>query len=149
MRKLPRVSCNRCCLVDGFDEAASTFSVSRRRAGRWSRPTNARRRAALDERDNLLREAAKFYPGLSQREAARLIRIALLRYRDGRWRRDRSEATYPVQRQGKLTALLYALLRRRDAVPSAMTIRRAIAFRDPARVQSCGHHDAMEASNDI
>lgn len=103
----------------------------------------------LDERDNLLREAAKFYPGLSQREAARLIRIALLRYRDGRWRRDRSEATYPVQHQGKLTALLYALLRRRDAVPSAMTIRRAIAFRDPARVQSCGHHDAMEASNDI
>lgn len=86
----------------------------------------------IDERDKLLIAASKFYPGASGREAARQIHIALSRYRDGRWRRDRSEDRCPVQHRGKLTALLYALLRTRDATVSAMTIRRAIAFRDPA-----------------
>ena len=88
------------------------------------------------ERDTLLREAAKYFPGASDREAARQLRIALSRYRDGRWRRDRSEATCPVQNQGKLTALLYPLLRTRDHVPSVMTIRRA--FRDPPNASGCG-----------
>ncbi len=86
----------------------------------------------IDQRNALLIEAAGFYPGASDREAARLIRVSLLRYRDGRWRRDRSEATCPVQHQGKLTQTLWRILKTRDAVPSAMTIRRA--FRDPAIV---------------
>jgi hypothetical protein len=41
----------------------------------------------LDERDKLLIEAARFYPGASDREVGRLLRIALLRYQNGRWRR--------------------------------------------------------------
>ena len=105
----------------------------------------ARTLMQIAQRDALLVEAvARFYPGLSQREAARLIRIALLRYRDGRWRRDRSEATCPVQHQGKLMALLHALLRSRDHVPSVMTVRRAIAFRDPPAMKRSDHHDGGE-----
>lgn len=98
----------------------------------------------IDQRNALLIEAAGFYPGASDREAARLIRVSLLRYRDGRWRRDRSEATCPVQHQGKLMALLHALLRSRDHVPSVMTVRRAIAFRDPPAMKRSDHHDGGE-----
>ena len=83
--------------------------------------------AALGQRDRLLIEAAaRFYPGCSQRETARLIHIALSRFRDGRWRRDRIEALCPVQHRGKLTATLWRLLKVRDHVPSEMTIRRAL-----------------------
>ena len=100
---------------------------------------------AISERDALLREAARRYcTGMSDRAAAAMLRIALLRYRGGRWRRDRSEATCPVQHHGKLTALLWRILRTRDAVPSAMTIRRAIAFRDPPTVIRSDHHDGGE-----
>jgi hypothetical protein len=84
--------------------------------------------AALDERDKLLIEAAVFFPGVSQREAARQLRIALLRYREGRFRRDRSEALCPSQHAGKLKAVLWAILRTRDHVPSESTIRRALSF---------------------
>ena len=55
-----------------------------------------------DERNAYLIEAARHFPGLSQREQARQLRHALSRYRDGRWRRDRSEATCPVQHRDKL-----------------------------------------------
>ena len=41
--------------------------------------------------DGLLREAAPFYAGASDREVARQLRAALAKYCDGRWRRDRSE----------------------------------------------------------
>ena len=100
---------------------------------------------AISERDALLREAAHHYcAGMSDRAAAAMLHTALTRYRDGRWRRDRSEATCPVQHQDKLTALLYALLRTRDAVPSAITICRAIAFRDPPSVIRSDHHDGGE-----
>jgi hypothetical protein len=76
----------------------------------------------LDEREAYLIEAARHFPG-SDREAARLIRTALLRYQTGRWRRDRREATCPVQHRGKLTAVLWCLLKVRDAIPSERTIR--------------------------
>ena len=78
---------------------------------------------AINRRDALLAEAAKFYPGLSHRETARQLRSALIRFREGRWRRDRSEATCPEHHAGKLPELLWRPLRVRDAAPSARTIR--------------------------
>ena len=82
----------------------------------------------LDERTALLREAARFYPGLSQRETARRLRMAVSIYRHGRWRRDQSELTCPPQHAGKLTAVCWAILKTRDHVPSEMTIRRALGY---------------------
>jgi hypothetical protein len=86
----------------------------------------------LDERTKLLIEAAKFYPGASEREVARQLCAALSRYRGGRWQRDRSEATCPVQHQGKLVALLWMILKTADRLVSKTTIRRALASREPA-----------------
>jgi hypothetical protein len=82
----------------------------------------------LDERDRYLVEAARCYPGCSDREIARRLHVALSRYRDGRWRRDQSELTCPSQHAGKLTAVLWMLLRVRDHVPSEVTIRRALGY---------------------
>src|SRR5436190_1876545 len=74
---------------------------------------------ALARRDRLLREAAhRFFSNVSDREAARQLHTALARYRGGRWRRDRSVPSCPAQHQGKLTAVLWAILRARDHVPS-------------------------------
>jgi hypothetical protein len=86
----------------------------------------------IEERDALLRIAAKrFCVGMSDREAAKHLYGALNRYRGGRWRRDRADLTCPAQHRGKLTELLYFLLRTRDSVPSIMTIRRALGTREP------------------
>lgn len=91
----------------------------------------------IRQRDALLREtAARFYPGVSGREAARLIRIQLVRYRQGRFRRDRTCDVCPACHAGRLTALLWLILKVRDHVPSEMTVRRALAFRDPANPSS-------------
>jgi hypothetical protein len=77
----------------------------------------------ISERNALLLAASRFYPGASAREISRQLRLALARYRDARWRRDRSELTCPMQHRGKLTEVLYLLLRVRDAIPSERTIR--------------------------
>jgi hypothetical protein len=53
-----------------------------------------------------MREAARFFPGASDREVARRLHSALVIYRGGRWHRDRSEATCPAQHRGKLTQTL-------------------------------------------
>lgn len=79
----------------------------------------------IDERDALLRAAAKHFPG-SGREAARQVRIHLERYGNGRWRRDRAEERCPPQHAGTITALLWAILKTRDHTPSEMVIRRAL-----------------------
>ena len=53
---------------------------------------------AESERDALLVEAARFYPGASDREIARRLRIALLpllNYQTGRWPRTRVELRCP------------------------------------------------------
>ena len=78
----------------------------------------------IDERDALLVEAARFYPGLSQREIARRLRSRLLIYRNGRWRRSCAELKAPHPPE-KIDAVLWAILRVKDYVPSEMTIRRA------------------------
>lgn len=82
----------------------------------------------IDERDKLLTEAARFFPGASDREVARRLRVALSRYRDGRWLRDRTEAGCPEQYVGTLTQGLWLILRTRDCVPSEMTIRRSLGY---------------------
>jgi hypothetical protein len=88
-------------------------------------------RLILDERAKLLVEARRFYPGSSDREIARQLHTVQSRYRDGRWRRDREFFTCPVQHRGKLTEVLFLLLRTLDHVPSEMTIRRTLGSRDP------------------
>jgi hypothetical protein len=81
----------------------------------------------IDERDALLIEARKFYPGCSDRETARRLHAALSTYRNGRWRRDRSEATCPMQHKGKLMQVLWCLLKTRDAIPGERLIRAVLA----------------------
>jgi hypothetical protein len=81
----------------------------------------------IDERDKLLIEAAKFFPGAFDSEIARRLHIALVRYSNGRWRRDGSEATCPVQHCGKLMQTLWCLLKTRDAIPGERTITGALS----------------------
>ena len=81
----------------------------------------------LDERDKLLFEAARFYPGASDREVARRLRTALSRYRAGRWERgDRTEPLCPLRHRGTITELLWMILKVHDHLPSDRTIRRAL-----------------------
>jgi hypothetical protein len=60
----------------------------------------------ISERNALIRDAARFFPGYGDREVARRLLIALARYRNGRWQRDRSETTCPPQHKGKLLQVL-------------------------------------------
>jgi hypothetical protein len=85
----------------------------------------------IEERDKLLQlAAARFFgAGLSDREIGRRLHHALGTYRDGRWRRDRSEALCPAQHRGKLTEVLWCLLKVRDVVPSERVIRQALSRR--------------------
>jgi hypothetical protein len=77
----------------------------------------------ISERNKLLAEAARFFPGAFDREIARQLRTALLRYQTGAWRRTRVETTCPTRHLGRLDALLWQLLRIRDATLSERTIR--------------------------
>jgi hypothetical protein len=77
------------------------------------------------ERNRYLVEAARHFPNQSDREVARRLRYRLAVYRDGRWRRTRSETWCPHP-PDRLEATLWKLLRVRDAIPSEMTIRRAL-----------------------
>jgi hypothetical protein len=81
----------------------------------------------ISERNALIRDAARFYPGCTDRETARQMLIALARYRNGRWLRDRIEATCPAQHRGKLVQVLWLILRTIDAIPSDRTVRAALA----------------------
>jgi hypothetical protein len=82
----------------------------------------------IDERDRYLIEAARLYPGYRDREIARRLRTALSIYRGGRFDRDRACEVCPVQHRGKLTEVLWMILKVRDHVPSEMTIRRALGY---------------------
>jgi hypothetical protein len=82
---------------------------------------------ALDERDRFLIEAARFFPGASDREAARQLHTALLRYRETAWRRDRAEALCPPRYAGTVKATLFFVLKAHDRVPGDRTIRSVLA----------------------
>ena len=83
----------------------------------------------LDERDHYLREAALLHcGGMSDRAAASFLRTRLVRYREGRWQRDRSEDQCPPRLAGLVEALMWCVLKCRDHAPSEMTIRRALGF---------------------
>jgi hypothetical protein len=88
---------------------------------------------AISERDKLLVEAARFYPDMSDRAVARLLRAALLAYRNGRWRRDRIELTCPIKHKNKLVQVLWMILKTRDAIPSERTIRAALSRMEQPR----------------
>jgi hypothetical protein len=71
----------------------------------------------ISERDRLIIEATRFYPGCRDREIARRLRFALSAYRKGRWRRDRIEGTCPMLHCGKLVQSLWMILKTLDAIP--------------------------------
>jgi hypothetical protein len=80
----------------------------------------------LDERDRYLVEAARHFPGQSDREIARRLRSRLLIYQQGRWRRSRADPTSPHE-AGTLAALMWMLLKVADRVPSERLIRAALS----------------------
>jgi hypothetical protein len=83
-------------------------------------------------RDHLLRLAAERHcRGMSDRQAAEMIRTRLARYRSCAWRRDQTEDLCPARWQGRIEQLLWEVLRVRDMVPSARSIRRALGFTWP------------------
>jgi hypothetical protein len=82
----------------------------------------------LSERNQYLRAAAKFFPGMSDYEKARQLHIALLRYSAGAWRRDRTETTCPARHRDRLSGVLWMILKTKDAIPGERTIRSALAI---------------------
>jgi hypothetical protein len=70
--------------------------------------------------------------GVPDREAARYLRTALFALWVGAWRRERVRSV-PAASCGH-AALLWALLTVRDHGASEMTIRHALAIRDPESV---------------
>jgi hypothetical protein len=82
-------------------------------------------------RDHLLRTAAdRFCVGMSDRQAAMVLRTKLDRYRLGAWQRDRAAgAQCPDRHRGSVTELLWTILKIRDAVPSDRSIRAALGAR--------------------
>lgn len=86
---------------------------------------------ARASRDYLLRLAAERHcRGLSDRQAAEVIRAKLARYREGAFRRHRSEDQMPEKLRGTLNGMFWELLMVRDAVPCNRTVRAALAL-DP------------------
>jgi hypothetical protein len=75
----------------------------------------------------LLADAARFYPGCTDREVARRLRKSLKTYRAGRFRRDRDCEVCPAQHKGKLVQVLWLILKTLDAIPGDRTIRTALA----------------------
>lgn len=85
-------------------------------------------------RDHLLRTAAdRFCTGMTDRQAAMVLRTKLVRYREGGWRRDRVEVRCPDRHRGTITELFWTVFSIRDATPSDRTIRAALAL-DPFSV---------------
>jgi hypothetical protein len=81
------------------------------------RPTAAgqrtwRTRAALPERDAILREAAaRLFPKLTATEQAKALETALARYAASAWQRERAMAELPPRHKGRLEECLWQTLR--------------------------------------
>lgn len=86
--------------------------------------------AALDERDRLLREAARdFLPDLLEAHQARELHRRWTLYEASGWRRgERSLPVAPAHGVGTLEGRLWAVLRLRDNVLGERTIRRTLAM---------------------
>ena len=82
---------------------------------------------SISERDQFLRQARdRFCIGMSHRRAAEMLHHRLVRFRDGAWRRYRSEALCPPKLAGRIEALFWCALKCRDAIPAEETIRKVI-----------------------
>jgi hypothetical protein len=82
---------------------------------------------AITTRNALLVEAAnRHFAGMSARQVATHLHVALARYAAGRWRRSRADPGCP-HAAGTLAAALWAILRTRDHVVSERAIRRTLA----------------------
>ena len=83
---------------------------------------------AIDERAKFLRMAARHYcAGMSDRQAAEMLRSKLLRFRATAWRRDASENLCPPRLRGTIGEFCWMVLKVRDHVPSAGTIAATLA----------------------
>ena len=81
---------------------------------------------AIDRRNALLVDAGRRFFFGSDREIARRLHAAILRYQTGAWRRSRSDLTCRHQ-VGRLDAVLWQLLRLHDRTPSERLIRMALS----------------------
>jgi len=80
-------------------------------------------------RDHLLRTAAhRFCAGMSDRQAAAMLRARLMRYREGAWQRDRVEMQCPDRLRGTINELMWSILWARDMIPGDRSIRAALAY---------------------
>lgn len=81
-------------------------------------------------RDHLLRvAAARFCAGLSERQAALILRAKLIRYREAAWPSDRSLEQCPARHRGTISELMWTILRIRDAIPGDRSLRTALALK--------------------
>lgn len=80
------------------------------------------------ERDALLRlTAAKFFPDVSRREAAKRLHVALSRYRSSAWVRERVLSECPKRHHGRIEAHCWSILCALDRAPSVECVRKIIS----------------------
>jgi hypothetical protein len=73
---------------------------------------DARARAAMAERDRLLREAAaRFFPKLTPTEQAKALETALARYAASAWQRERAAPELPPRHKAKIEEYLWRVMR--------------------------------------
>ena len=85
-------------------------------------------RAALDQRDRLLRDAAKrFLGGLSVAAQADRLHKELSRYCASAWQRERTYERCPDRHRGSMHECLWLLLKLHDRVLSARSLRLILA----------------------
>lgn len=85
-------------------------------------------RAALDQRDRLLREAAtRFHGGLPKAAQAQRLHTQLMRYRASAWERERCAESCPGRHLGTIYEFLWRVLKLADRGLSARTLRLILA----------------------
>lgn len=83
--------------------------------------------AVLAERDRLLRVAAARLAGLSITEQAMALHTELSRYHATAWQRERTYECCPERHAGKITELLWNILKVHDHLLAARSIRLVLA----------------------